>query len=203
MTEKIIIQGGGGHAKVVIDALFDQGKIIDSVFDPKFENGNLMGVPLRGKYKPDYLQEALCIVAIGDNKMRKKVVGETKHSFTSVIHPRAMVSLYAKLGTGCMVLHGSIIQASSKIGDHVIINTAASVDHDCVVGDYVHIAPRAGLCGDAQVGEGTLIGAGAVILPGIKIGSWCVIGAGAVVTKNIGNKCIVFGNPGRIIRHVS
>jgi acetyltransferase-like isoleucine patch superfamily enzyme len=53
------------------------------------------------------------------------------------------------------------------------------------------------------VGEGTLVGAGAIVLPGIKIGAWVIVGAGAVVTKDVPDRCIVVGNPARIIKSTS
>jgi hypothetical protein len=36
-----------------------------------------------------------------------------------------------------MILHGSIIQADTIIGKHVLVNTAASIDHENVIGDYM------------------------------------------------------------------
>jgi carbonic anhydrase/acetyltransferase-like protein (isoleucine patch superfamily) len=37
-----------------------------------------------------------------------------------------------------MILHGSVIQADTIIGKHVLVNTAASIDHENVIGDYAH-----------------------------------------------------------------
>jgi acetyltransferase EpsM len=74
-----------------------------------------------------------------------------------------------------MILHGSIIQADTIIGKHVV-NTAASIDHENVIGDYAHVSPHATLCGRVHVGEGTHIGAGAVVLPNLNwqmVHGWC------------------------------
>jgi acetyltransferase EpsM len=57
-----------------------------------------------------------------------------------------------------MILHGSVIQADTIIGKHVLVNTAASIDHENVIGDYAHVSPHA-TCGRVHVGEGTHIGA--------------------------------------------
>lgn len=191
---KIILQGGGEHAKVVLDCLLDQGANVLGLFDPKY-HGELFGVAQRGQYDPSFEPEAHALIAIGDNSVRKKVATLTRHSFTNAIHRSAIISSRAKLGHGCMVLHGAIIQAQTVIGDHVIINTAASIDHDCEIDNFVHIAPRAVLCGRVKVGEGAFIGAGAVILPGISIGAWAIVGAGAVVTKDVGAGAVLVGNP--------
>jgi acetyltransferase EpsM len=74
-----------------------------------------------------------------------------------------------------MILHGSVIQADTIIGKHVLVNTAASIDHENVIGDYAHVSPHATLCGRVHVGEGTHI-AGAVVLPNLKLANgvrWC------------------------------
>jgi sugar O-acyltransferase (sialic acid O-acetyltransferase NeuD family) len=193
-TIKIILQGGGEHAKVVLDCLQVQGLDVLALFDPKYSD-ELYGVPQRGVYDPSFETKAKAIVAIGDNALRKKVVGFTKHDFTNATHPSCVISRHAKIGKGNMILHGVIIQPDTVIGDHCILNTGASIDHDCHIESYVHIAPRATLCGRVRIKEGALIGAGAVVLPGITVGEWATVGAGAVVTKDVAAGKVVKGNP--------
>jgi sugar O-acyltransferase (sialic acid O-acetyltransferase NeuD family) len=199
MHQKVILQGGGGHAKVVIDCLLAEGKEVVAIFDKKNE-GQLLGVQRYADYRPDLYDDAAMLIAIGDNKVRQAVAGEVKHSFANAIHPSAIVSSFARIGTGNMILHRTVIQAGTTVGNHVIVNTGSQVDHDGSIGDFVHIAPRAVLCGNVTVGEGTLIGAGAVVLPGIKIGKWAIIGAGAVVTKDVADYSVVAGVPGKVRR---
>jgi len=192
----IIIQGGGEHAKVVLDGLLDMGMNVLALFDPKY-TGTLLGIPQRGNYDPTFAPEAKAIIAIGNNAVRKKVAAITQHEGMNFIHPSATVSSRVTLGQGVMIMHAAVVQIHATIGHHVIINSSASVDHDAVIGDYVHIAPRAVLCGRVTVGEGALIGAGAVILPGITIGAWATVGAGAIVTKDVQDGVVVVGNPAR------
>lgn len=199
-TEKVIIQGGGGHAKVVADCLLAQEKKVLAVVDSKY-SGSLMGILRQPQYDPGFHPEALTVIAIGDNNVRRKVAQQMLHKFINAIHPSAVISNFATVGTGCMILHRAIVQAGSSVGNHVILNTGSQVDHDCVVGDYVHVAPRAVLCGTISVGEGTLIGAGAVIIPGKKIGAWVTIGAGAVVIDDIPDYAVAVGNPARVIKY--
>lgn len=197
--EKIILQGGGDHAKVVLDCLLDVNLNVVGIFDPKC-SGNLFGVPQLGKYNPAYEPDAKAIIAIGDNMIRKKVAGQCLHSFMNVVHRSAAVSVRASVGEGNMILHGAIVQALTQIGNHVILNTGSQVDHDCLIGDYVHVGPGALLCGNVSVGEGTFIGAGAIVIPGKRIGAWSVIGAGSVVINDIPDFAVAVGNPARVIR---
>jgi acetyltransferase EpsM len=198
-TTKVLLQGGGGHAKVVLDLLLGEGIVVPALVDAKF-TGDMFGVPRMKEYDPTFERDAFVIVAIGDNAIRKRVAESTKHTFTNAIHRSAIISSSVTLGLGNMILHGAIVQAQSTIGNHVIINTGAQVDHDCVVEDYAHIAPRVVLCGNVSVGEGTLIGAGATVIPGKKIGKWATIGAGAVVVKDIPDFAVAVGHPARIIK---
>ena len=53
---------------------------------------------------------------------------------------------------------------------------------------------------DTRVGRNCFIAVGVIILPGVTIGDEVVVGAGSVVTKDVPSKCVVAGNPARIIR---
>lgn len=50
-----------------------------------------------------------------------------------------------------------------------------------------------------RVGERCFIGARSIILPGVEIGDECIVGAGSVVTRSVPPRCVVAGNPARII----
>lgn len=195
----VILQGGGDHARVVLDCLQEEGKSVVAIFDPKY-SGELFGVPQLGKYDPGFRPEAKLVVAIGDNKIRKKVAEDSNHPFTKAIHPSAVISSHSFVGEGSMILHRAVVQAKAAIQNHVIVNTGAQVDHDCQVADYVHLAPGVILCGTVSVGEGTFIGAGAVVIPGIKIGKWSIIGAGSTVIRDVPDYSLVVGNPARVIK---
>lgn len=195
----IILHGGGEHARVVLDSLLSAGHRVEAVFDPKY-SGELFGIPQQGAYDPGAYPDALAIVSIGDNAVRKKAVSIMSHAFGNAIDSSAIVSPRATLGVGNMILHRAVIQAGSRLGNHVIINTGAQVDHDCVLEDFVHLAPGVVLCGTVEIGEGTLIGAGTTVLPGRKVGKWSTVGAGSVVTRDIPDHAVAYGNPARVIK---
>ena len=201
----MFLYGASGHAKVIIDSLKAMGVSVAGLFDDNLEVKSLLDYPVYGAFDAERFGDDALIVSVGVNNIRKKIVDKLPVNilYGKAIHPSAVVSEYASVDMGTVVMQGAIIQASAVVGKHCIINTGASVDHDCIVGDFVHISPHATLCGDVTVGEGSWIAAGAIIIPGVKIGKWCVIGAGSVVTKDIPDYSLAAGNRCKIIKKIN
>lgn len=195
----IVIIGGGGHAKVVLDSLLSEQQKIAGIFD-ETKSGSLFETPFINAIAFEQLKDVNIIIAIGDNAARKRVSATIKHTFAKTIHTSSIVARKVVIDEGAMILHGTILQPFVSIGKHVIANTGCRIDHDCIIGDYVHVAPGAVLCGNVHIGEGALIGAGSVIIPGVHIGKWAIIGAGSVVTKNIPDYAVAVGNPAKVIK---
>ncbi len=197
----MILYGGSGHAKVVLDCLYAQGISVQGIFDDNPTLKTFRNIPVWGSYKAECLPDSPLIISIGNNFIRRRVAAQVRHTFGRAVHSSAEVSRFVKsVGEGSVVFHRAVIQADAYIGNHCIINTAAVVDHDCVLGDFVHVSPNATLCGGVTVGEGTQVGASATVIPGVTIGQWCVIGAGAVVTRDVPDFSVAVGVPARIVR---
>jgi len=193
----VYLYGAGGHAKVILDILKSRNITVSGIVDDDPAIESLMGIPVS--------HTGICsplIISIGDNRIRKDIAEKIGNDVISsfLCDKSAIVSDYASIGKGTVVMQGVIIQTSVKIGKHCIINTGASVDHDCLVQDYAHIAPRCTLCGNVNIGEGSFIGAGTVVIPNVRIGKWSVIGAGSVVIRDIPDNVVAFGSPCKIIK---
>ena len=194
------LYGAGGHAKVIIDILKSQGKVISGLIDDNELITEFFGFNVLHKYNYNLLP---LIITIGNNKSRKEISEKlTNTNFEKAVHSSAIISDDAKIEEGSVVMHGSIIQTGSVIGKHCIINTGASVDHDCIIGDFSHIAPHATLCGNVTIGEGCWIGAGATIISGVTIGKWSVVGAGSVVLRNLPDNIMAVGVPCKKIKDI-
>ena len=206
MKRPVIVLGGGGHAKVLIDTLHIQSVEVLGITDPDpgKTKESLLGVPFIGDddiilgYSPD---EILLVNGLGTTRItpsRKQLFLKFKKSgycFANVIHPSAVISSYARLGEGVQVMAGAIIQTESFIGDNTIVNTKVSIDHDCQIDPHVHLAPGVTLSGEVHVGEGAHIGTGAVVIQGIQIGKESLVAAGAVVIKDVPKGAMVRGVP--------
>lgn len=198
----MILYGASGHGKVVRDILISQGVDVKAFFDDNI-NLNLFESLSVHRYKPELYIDEKVIISIGNNLIRKNLSGIVQHEFGIGIHTSAIIGSNVIIDKGTVVMQGTIIQSSVRVGKHVILNTASNIDHDCSLDDFVHISPNATLCGNVIVGEGSHIGAGATVIPNIRIGKWCTIGAGSVVINDIPDYAVAVGNPARIIRYNS
>lgn len=211
MNKSVIVLGGGGHAKVLIDVLIRQGITILGITEKSIvsDSTKILGVSIIGydsavlSYSTDELFLVNGLGSMGDKKKRIQLFKKFKergYSFFNVIHPSAVIASEVLLGEGVQIMAGAIIQTGSSIGYNTIINTRTSVDHDCMIGEHVHIAPGVTLSGGVKVSAGAHIGTGAIIIQGISIGENSVIGAGAVVINNIPAGVTAVGVPARVVK---
>jgi acetyltransferase EpsM len=202
LTNRILMYGASGHAKVICEILEAQGRIPYGLIDDNPQVTSLLDYSVYNTLQQAAVEpDDQFIISIGSNRIRKTVAQKLSGiRFTNAIHPSAVISPRSSIGEGTVVMANVSVNVHSTIGKHVILNTNCSIDHDCVVGDYVHISPNVALAGDVQVGEGTQLGIGACVKQGIRIGKWVMIGAGAVIIRDVPDYAVVVGNPGRVIK---
>ena len=117
--------------------------------------------------------------------------------FINLLHPWAAVSVYMRIGVGCIVAPFASISCDTQIGNFVVVNGYAGIGHDVQIGDWCEIDGHCLIAGGVQIGAFAKVHAGAVILPGKKVGAGATIGAGSVVVANVPEGETVFGNPAK------
>lgn len=203
----LIVVGGGGHARVVIDTARSAGVFdLVGILDDHLEAGRdaIDGVPVLGPITPEALRAhgaAQAVIAIGSNQARQSIAARLDGLaiWATIIHPRACVAPTAMVGEGAVVFANAVVQPCATIGRHAILNTASSVDHDSDIAAFVHIGPGAHLAGNVTVGEGTLFGIGSCAIPGCQIGCWSAVGAGAAVVRDIPAHVTAVGVPATVV----
>jgi len=197
MKKNILLIGGGGHAKVVADAIKKAGDFaIFGIIDPMFPAGSIIsGIKVLGGddklklfFDKGIKNTFIGIGSIGDCAIRKRVDHFLKPiGFTMPVikHPSAIIGDDVELGEGTFVAAGVVINPGTKIGRHAIINTSSSIDHDCLIGDFVHIAPGVTLSGGVKVGDEVHIGIGSNIVQNINIGKRCFVKAGSIISTDL------------------
>jgi sugar O-acyltransferase (sialic acid O-acetyltransferase NeuD family) len=202
--KRLAILGASGHGKVVaeIAELLRWTEIIffDDAWPTITQNGPWQICGNSQRLESEASQFEGIIVAIGNNEIRLAKSKEIRNKglpLVTLIHPKAIVSQYATIDEGSVVMAGAVINPFAKIGLAAIINTSATIDHDCILGNGVHVSPGAHLAGAVSVGHRTWIGIGAVIKQCLQIGADTIVGAGSVIVKNIPDGQTVIGVPGK------
>lgn len=202
--DKIVLVGGGGHCKSVIEAAESAGYTILGILDmPEYVGSTVLGYPVVGTDDDlaEYVDKALFLVTVGhikDASLRIRLherIQSAGGRLATLVASTARVSRHASIGEGSVVLHQAVVNAGAVIGKGCIINTFANIEHDAVVGDFCHISTGAMVNGDCRVGQGVFLGSQSVMVNGVGIMDSCVIAAGSVVRKNIVKKGIYSGNP--------
>jgi len=203
-TKALILVGGGGHCKSVIDVAESAGYTIIGILDTPENVGKMvLDYQIIGTDDniPDYVEKALFLVTVGqimDSGIRFKIHQKILNAggrFATLIASTAHVSRYSKIGEGTVVMHQAVVNAAATIGIGCIINTFSNIEHDAFIGDFCHISTGAMVNGDCKVGQGSFLGSQAVMVNGTSITDNCVIAAGAMVRKNIIQKGLYSGSP--------
>ncbi len=204
MSRPLILVGGGGHCKSVIEAAESAEFEIKGILDlPQFRGSKILNYEVIGNDDdiPKYVDECDFVITLGSIKNASyrirlhNLVQDAGGRCATIIASTAYVSKYATIGEGSVVLHGANINAGSIIGKSVIINSCANLEHDVEVGDFCHISTGAMINGTSRVGENSFVGSGSIIANNVIIGSNVTIGAGSVLLKDIPNDSFCFGNP--------
>jgi UDP-perosamine 4-acetyltransferase len=207
---RVVGLGAGGHAKVVIEILRSDERLelvglLDN--DPAMAGKIVSGVPVLG---PDQMLVGIerqgvthffvGVGSTGDTSLRRRLhesAAALNLAPVTAVHPRAIVAGSARIGHGCQVMAGAIVNAEAVAGVNVCINTGAIVEHDCLVGNHAYIATGARLGGAVSINEGAFVGAGATIRQSITVGARAIVAAGAVVVANVPTGVTVVGVPAR------
>ena len=204
MKKDLLLIGGGGHCRAVIDVIERTGRwriagIVERAAAP---GTTILGYPVIGaddELPALHADIGHALVTIGQIKSaatRMRLYRQLKdigYRLATIISPRAEVSRHADIGEGTVVMHMAAIGPASSIGVNGIINSRALIEHDCQVGPHCHISTAATLNGGVHVGEGSFIGSGSVLRQGLAVGAGCVIGMGCDLRKSLPDNTLFTG----------
>lgn len=197
---RLVLIGGGGHCKSVLDAALAMQAFSEIVItDPVLPTGTevLSGCRVIGTddLLPKLRQRGfawafITVGNVGVSPLRRKLATmaeELGFQFPVIIDPTATISTTASIASGSFIGKHAVINADAKIGFHCIINTGVIIEHECSVGDYSHVSVGAVLCGNSHVGSESFIGAGSTVIQGVKIGNRVIVGANSTVLADVEN----------------
>lgn len=126
------------------------------------------------------------------------------------VAPDAQIIGKVVIEPGASVWWGAVLRGDNE---EIRVGRGANVQDLCclhtdpgfplVIGENVTVGHRAMLHG-CLIGAGSLIGMGATVLNGARIGSGSLIGAAALISekKDIPDRVLVMGAPGRVVREI-
>lgn len=192
--KRLLIVGARGQGKVTLDCALYSGMYLHiSFMSNDVTDGGVSGYPLLDQNTStiEYILHNFdeVIVAVGlQNAIRLQLSLNFEvqgMKLATLIHPTSVVSQFAEVGEGSILLAHSVVNPFAKVGKACIINTGAIVEHDCVIGDGVHLSPNATIAGRVHIGKNTWVCIGSSVAHDVTIGEDVVIGAGAVVLQDI------------------
>ena len=180
MKKEIILIGGGGHCKSVIDVIEQENKYgIAGIIDRKELIGSkVLGYEIIGcdddldKLSKKYKYAIVTVGQISSNNIRVrlfKILKTLGYQLPVIISPLAYISKHSSIDEGTVIMHQSIINANAKVGKNCIINTKSLIEHDTVVEDNCHISTGAIVNGGVVVKEGSFIGSNTTIKDNMKV----------------------------------
>jgi acetyltransferase EpsM len=213
MLAKLIIVGGGEHARVVAQVARshpDQWHIegfvdIRSCHQTQAEMG-LRRLGQDEDLEPLLRQDLSRMLVLGVGKvpgsdLRREIVQRiaiSKERWASVIDASARVYSGVGIGNGVVVMPGAMVNCGASLGDHCIINTGAIVEHDVQVGEFVQVAPGAVIGGGAVLEHDSYVGLGARVRDHVVIASGATVAMGGVVVSHVAAGCTVMGVPAKV-----
>ena len=170
---KIVLLGGGGHAKVLIDLIkMNNNYKIAGILDSRLDKGSkVLDIPVISAddvlvelYNSGVTMACIGVGSVCDNSIRKRLFEKVRQigfSVPALVHPQAIISKTAKISDGVQIMAGSVVQTNTFLGENTIVNTGAVVDHDCNIGKHVHICPGAIISGGKGTAESKIKALGA------------------------------------------
>ncbi|MCK5110888.1 MAG: NeuD/PglB/VioB family sugar acetyltransferase [Arcobacteraceae bacterium] len=166
---EIILVGGGGHCKAVIDIIELEDKFtIAGIIDKKELIGQyILGYKIIGcdddleKLFEKYKYAIVTVGQIKTNTLRVNLFNQLKdigYNLPIIKSPLAYISKHSNIGDGTIIMHQALVNANTKIGNNCIINTKALIEHDCMIEDSCHISTACVINGGVVVKKDTFVG---------------------------------------------
>lgn len=205
MQDKLVLIGGGGHCKSVLDSLCMMGIYSDIVItDCNMPAGSkVLGYEVVGTddefpilFQKGFRQAFITIGSIKDTAIRRKVYVRARQAgfiFPTIIDPTAVIAPSVRMGKGVFIGKNAVVNADAVIENMAIVNTGVIIEHDCRVGEFSHVAVGATICGGAEIGNDVFVGANATVVQEVKIGMYSIIGAGSIVLNDVSEKSKIIG----------
>lgn len=174
MKESVFIIGAGGVGREILSVLqhtsLNEKYPVSGFIDDGIEAGILVnGIKILGGI--EYLlalEKASIIIALGNPKVRRKIIeqlSDSKFSFPTIIHPEVSFHDPSKIavGKGTYITQGCILTTDISIGDFCFLNIGVTINHDAIVGDNCVLMPGVRITCGANLGKDSYVSPNCVL----------------------------------------
>lgn len=211
--KEIYILGVGHNTPVYIDLVEACGYNVKGLYH--YQDGRTgeidHGYEILGSYEDLWSMPSLkgmsFALSQGDNSIRQDVFNRIVSKggdVPTLVHPKADVSRFAKLGKGTVVHIGTVVHPDVVIGNNTILSYNTSITHNTQIGDNCYFALGVMIGAYVMIEDNVFIGIGANLISGKveRVGRSAYIGAGALVTKSVDPFTVVAGFPAKVIKEL-
>lgn len=213
MTNPVVVIGGGGFGRCVLDVIdqINAGATTRPVFevvgvlDDHAPDADLLAereVDILGPI--NHLEELAAdvgyVIAISDGSVRRRVDsygGGLGRPSPPVVHPNVHRGHNVVLGHGGVICSHVSIENNVWLGRQVHIYQNCAIGPKTVIGDYVTISPLVAVSGSVEIAHNVFLGSGCTVNPGLHLHRHCTVGSGAAVVRDVMSKATVVGVPAR------
>lgn len=208
--DKAIIIGAGTYGQVYAEYLYDSHKykIIGFLDDDEAKHQLLFhGIPVIGSVSKlqdfDNKPGIAVFVPIGENSTRIRILNFARKLLFKTpgfIHSTAQIHKTVIIGASVYILPGTQIMPHTIIEDNVMISMGVNIAHHTKLGNGCFLSQGVNVGASIEIGEKAFLGIASTIMTGIKtVGRNTTVGAGAVIIRDVPERAVVVGNPGKII----
>ncbi len=208
----IFIIGAGGVGRETAQLIEDINRVSSEWHILGFidDNSTMWGKYINGyevvggsEYLSAFDGSAYTVCTISNPRIKKLAlskINNQKIRFANLIHPTALISSSATLGSGLIIQAYCIVSTNVFICDHVQLNPQCGIGHDSIIGDFSSLYWNVNISGNVKVGEGCVLGTKTTVIQGLKVGEWSIVGASATIIDDIPSGCTAVGTPAKPIK---
>ena len=194
----LLLFGAAEQGSVIIDSLLSDRSWVPLAFvddrpgAPEHENLPVFSADCLPELRHRGVRYAhICIGEPGAKSRIAERLTRLGFEIVSIIHPRAMISASARLGSGVFIGPGVVIGPHAQIGDFCQINNNATLPHHVRLGCGVRIADGAHVAGGVEIGDRSYLGLGVTVNTGCRIGRDATVVSGVSVFDDVADGAIV------------